>query len=100
MPSAAVAVGAADLAAQLDRQCAADRGAEIQSEARAARIIERRLQFDIRIALARLAVVQRGRLPVDLDVALDLIALIVGDDLQRVGFELLIHHQFDRRQIR
>ena len=32
-------------------------------------------------------------MPVDLDLALDLIALIVGDDFQRVGFELLIHHQ-------
>ncbi len=56
----------------------------------AARVIERRLQFDIGIAFVRLAIVQRGRLPVDLHVALDLIAGIIGDNLQRVGFELLI----------
>ena len=84
----------ADLAGQLDRQRAADGGPEIESELGPAGVIERRLQFDIRIALGRLAVIQRGRLPVDLDVALDLIARIVGDDLERVGFELLIHHQF------
>ena len=82
-----------DLADHLDRNGAADRGSEIEPEPRAARVIERRLQLDIGIALVRLAIIERGRLPVDLDVALDLIALIVGDDLQRVGFELLVHHQ-------
>ena len=88
-----LSIGTADLADQLDRNRAADGGAKIEAKLGAARIVERRLQFDIGIALGRLAVVQRGRLPVDLDVALDLIALIVGDDFQRVGFELLIHHQ-------
>jgi len=55
---------ASDLADQLDRDGAADRRSEIESEAGAARVIECRLQFDIGIALVRLAVVQRGRLPV------------------------------------
>jgi len=32
-------------------------------------------------------------LPIDLDFTLDLIALVIGDDLQFVGLELLIHHQ-------
>src|ERR1700721_950371 len=46
----------------------------------------------IGIALAWLAVIQRGRLAIDPDVALDLISLIVGNDFHRVGFELLVHH--------
>ena len=68
-------------------------GLRSKPEARAARIVQRRLQLDVRIALGRLAVIERGRLPVDLDVALDLIALVVGDDLEVVGLELLVHHQ-------
>jgi hypothetical protein len=64
-----------------------------EPEARPAGVVERRLQFDIRVALGRLAVVQRRRLSVDLHIALDLIALIVGDNLQRIGLQLLIHHQ-------
>ena len=68
-------------------------GPRSKPEPRAARIVQRGLQFDVRIALGRLAIVERGRLPVDLDVALDLIALVVGDDLEVVGLELLVHHQ-------
>ena len=87
------AVVIADLADHLDRNGAADGGSEIEPEARAAGIIQRRLQPDIGVALVRLAIIQRGRLPVDLDVALDLIAGVVGDHLQRVGFQLLVHHE-------
>ena len=90
---AAVAIRASDLAGQLDRNSPADRRSEIEPQARAAGIVERRLQFDIGIAFDRFAIIHRGRLPIDLDLALDLIALIVGDDFQRIGFELLIHHQ-------
>ena len=60
---AAVAVGAADLADQLDRNCAGHRGAEIEAEPRPAGVIERRLQFDIGVALVRLAIIERRRWP-------------------------------------
>jgi len=43
------------------------------------------MQFDVGIAVGWLAIVERRRLAVDLDVALDLHALVVGDDLQRIG---------------
>src|ERR1700754_2861689 len=45
------------------------------------------------IALGRFAIIELRLLSVDLDVAPDLIAGIVGDDLQRVGLQLLVHHQ-------
>src|ERR1700730_18238870 len=67
----------ADLSTELDRNGTAHRGTEIESATLTARVIERGLQFDIGIAIARFAVIQRGRLPVDLDVTLDLVALIV-----------------------
>ena len=51
------------------------------------------MEFDIGIALGRLTIIQRGGLAVDLDLALDLISGVVGDNLQRVGFKLLVHHQ-------
>src|SRR5215813_12193334 len=47
---------------------------------------------------ARLAVIEACRLAADFHVALDLIALIVGDDFQRVRFELLAHHQLVGRE--
>ena len=90
---AEAAVLIADLADHLDRDGAADSGPEIEPEPRAAGVIQRCLQPDVGVALARLAIIQRGRLSVDLDVALDLIAGVVGDDLQRVGFQLLVHHE-------
>ena len=51
------------------------------------------MEFDIGIALGRLTIIQRGGLAVDLDLTLDLISCVVSDNLQRVGFELLVHHQ-------
>ena len=45
------------------------RGPEIEAEPGAAGVVERRLQLDVGIAVGRLAIIQRGRLPVDLDVA-------------------------------
>src|SRR4029077_16695407 len=65
----------ADLAYHLDRDCAADGRPEIKPQPRPACIVQRRRQLDIGFAFVRLAIVQRGRLAVDLHVALDLIAV-------------------------
>ena len=80
-PKAAFVISAADLADQFDRDRTAYRRAEIEPEPGAARIVQRRRQFDVGVALGRLAVIERSLLPVDLDVAPDLIAGIIGDDL-------------------
>src|SRR5262249_22287685 len=82
-----------DLADKLDRNAARDLRSEVEPEPRAACVVQRRLQADISIAVGGLAIIECGLLSVDLDVALDLIALIVGDDLERIGLELLVHHQ-------
>ena len=92
-PHAAVTVAAADLAGQLDRDRAGDCRTEIEPEAGAACVIERRLQLDVGVALRGLAIIECARLAVDLDVALDLITLIVGDHLQIIRLELLVHDQ-------
>ncbi|MBA7481600.1 hypothetical protein ES707_17074 [subsurface metagenome] len=94
----ALVIAAADLADQLDRQRAGDRRTQIEAESRAAGIVERRRKPDVGIALGGLPVVERGLLAIDLDVALDLIAGIVGRELQRIGFQLLVHHQLVDRK--
>src|SRR5207344_1154110 len=86
----AVMIAAADLADQLERDITRHRRTEIEPEPCAARIVKRCRKTDVGVTLGGLLVVERSWLAADLDVALHLIAGIAGDDLQRVGLQLLV----------
>ena len=95
---AAVMLAGANLAAQLDRDRAAYARPQIDAQLGARGIVERCSQAHIGVAIGILAVVQRGRLSGDLDVALDPVALIIGHHLEGVGFELLVQRQLVDRE--
>ncbi|CEG08180.1 hypothetical protein BN961_01594 [Afipia felis] len=88
-----LAVVAADLATDLHGDRTGDAWAEIDPELGTCGIVERRREADVRIAIGILVIVDRGWLACDLHVALDAIALIVSDELERVSFQLLVHRE-------
>src|SRR5262249_25307927 len=67
--------------------------AEVEAEASTGGFIKGRTHTHLGIGItARLAILERGRHTVDLDVAADLIAVVIGRYAQVRGFDLLAQH--------
>src|SRR5262249_41477253 len=77
--------------AELDRHRPGEGAAEIETEFAARVLVERGLDADIGVAVARLAVIERGSNAVDLDVTPDPVTQVVGGHLEQRGLDLLAH---------
>ena len=88
---AAVGLRRRHASAELDRHRPGQKAADIEAEFVARVLVERGLDADIGVAVARLAIIERGGNAVDLDVAADPLAQIVGTDLEQCGLDLLAH---------
>src|SRR5262249_15917200 len=76
---------------KFDRNRPGGYSAEVEAELAARRLVQRRLDTDVDITIAPLAIVERGRDAVELDVTPDPMAVVVGADLEQGRLDLLAH---------
>ena len=88
---AAVALLGQHASAELDRHRPHEEAAEIEAELAASAFVEGGLDAHIGIGVTRLAVVERGGNAVDLHIAADPVALVVGAHLEQRRLDLLSH---------